>query len=104
MSLSWNEIRDRALRFSRSWATATAEEPDKQTFWNEFFEVFGVPRRSVAVFEHAVVRQGGTYGFVDLFWPGVLLAEHKGRGGSFARAELACPMFYTSENESLHHG
>lgn len=53
-AISWNEVRDRAVRFSREWAGATAEERDKQTFWNEFFEVFGVPRKSVATFEQAV--------------------------------------------------
>ena len=87
MAISWNEVRTRAMAFSRDWATATAEEPDKQTFWNEFFNVFGVPRRSVAVFEHAVARVGRGYGFIDLFWPGILLAEHKTRGASLDRAE-----------------
>ena len=87
MSISWNEVRGRALVFSREWASATAEEPDKQTFWNDFFNVFGVPRRSVAVFEHAVARTGGSYGYIDLFWPGMLLAEHKSRGSSLDRAE-----------------
>jgi hypothetical protein len=85
--LSWNEIRDRALRFSRSWAEAVHEEGDKQTFWNEFFEVFGLARRSVATFERSVRTARGTYGFLDLFWPGMLLVEHKSRGGSFQRAE-----------------
>ena len=87
MNISWNEVRGRALAFSREWASATAEEPDKQTFWNDFFNVFGVPRRSVAVFEHAVARTGGSYGYIDLFWPGMLLAEHKSRGSSLDRAE-----------------
>jgi hypothetical protein len=48
MSLSWNEVRDRAIRFSREWSASTDEERDKQSFWNAFFDVFGVPRRSVA--------------------------------------------------------
>ena len=85
--LSWNEVRDRAIRFSREWSEAAAEERDKQTFWNEFFDVFGIPRRSVATFEHAVANARGSYGFLDLFWPGVLLVEHKSRGVSFAKAE-----------------
>lgn len=40
MPLSWNEIRDRALRFSREWDAEAAERAGSQTFWNEFFEVF----------------------------------------------------------------
>lgn len=87
MSLSWNEVRDRAIRFAREWATSTDEERDKQTFWNAFFDVFGVPRRSVATFEHAVANARGSYGFLDLFWPGVVLVEHKSRGASLAKAE-----------------
>lgn len=87
MSLSWNEVRDRAIRFSRDWSSSTDEERDKQSFWNAFFDVFGVPRRSVATFEHAVANARGSYGFLDLFWPGVLLVEHKSRGASLAKAE-----------------
>jgi hypothetical protein len=87
MSLSWNEVRDRAIRFARDWSTSTDEERDKQSFWNAFFDVFGVPRRSVATFEHAVTNARGSYGFLDLFWPGVVLVEHKSRGASLAKAE-----------------
>ena len=85
--LSWNETRDRAIRFSREWSEARHEERDKQTFWNEFFDIFGIPRKSVAVFEHAVGNARGAYGFLDLFWPGVLLVEHKSAGASLAKAE-----------------
>jgi len=46
-----------------------------------------VPRRSVATFEHAVANARGSYGFLDLFWPGVLLVEHKSRSASLAKAE-----------------
>lgn len=87
LKLLWNETRDRAIRFSREWSEARHEERDKQTFWNEFFDIFGIPRKSVAVFEHAVGRARGAYGFLDLFWPGVLLVEHKSAGASFAKAE-----------------
>lgn len=86
-SISWNEVRDRAVRFSREWADATDEERDKQTFWNEFFEIFGVPRKSVATFEKAIPRAGRGYGFIDLFWRGVLLVEHKSAGQQLSKAE-----------------
>jgi hypothetical protein len=42
MPLSWNEIKDRALRFSREWADEASEDAEAQSFWNGFFEVFGV--------------------------------------------------------------
>ncbi len=41
MPLSLNEIKDRALAFSREWEGEVAERAEAQTFWNEFFNVFG---------------------------------------------------------------
>ncbi len=78
--LSWNEIKDRATRFSREWAGETRETGEYQSFWNEFFDVFGVKRRSVALYQKAVERISGNHGFIDLFWPGRLLVEHKTTG------------------------
>ena len=63
-NISWNEIGHRALLFSRSWQHATSEHADKQTFWNEFFDIFGISRRMVASFEVAVKRISGTTGFI----------------------------------------
>ncbi len=85
--ISWNEVRDRAIRFSREWADATSEQADKQTFWNEFFEVFGIRRRNVALFEATVKKERGNYGFIDLILPGQMVMEHKSRGASLSRAE-----------------
>jgi len=48
MPLPWTEIRDPAIKFSREWQDAGSEQAEAQTFWNEFFEVFGVLRRRVA--------------------------------------------------------
>lgn len=44
MPLSWNEIRHRAIAFSKEWTGEKSERAEKQTFWNEFFDVFGVRR------------------------------------------------------------
>ena len=86
MSLSWNEIRSRSLDFAREWADASSESADAKSFWDAFFHVFGVQRRRVAAFEHYVKAKGGDPGFVDLLWPGVLVAEHKSRGKNLDRA------------------
>ncbi|HEY5328552.1 MAG TPA: DNA methyltransferase [Acidobacteriaceae bacterium] len=86
-NISWNEIRQRSLTFSRDWSAATREQADKQTFWNEFFNIFGISRRVVATFEEPVRRISGTTGFIDLFWPGKLLVEHKTAGHSLDTAE-----------------
>ena len=47
MHLSWNEIRTRASAFAMSWRDAHYERGETQTFYNEFFDVFGVTRRRV---------------------------------------------------------
>ena len=89
MRLSWNEIRARAAAFAREWADATYEKGETQSFYNEFFDIFGVRRRTVARYEEHVRRLDNTYGFIDLFWPGVLLVEQKstGRDLSIARRQ-----------------
>lgn len=66
--LSWNEIRARALRFAEEWKFAEYEKGETQTFYNEFFHVFGVTRRRVASFEEPVKLLGDKRGFIDLFW------------------------------------
>ena len=47
MRLSWNEIRARAAKFAREWPDAAYEKGETQSFYNEFFEIFGVRRRAV---------------------------------------------------------
>lgn len=47
MALSWNEIRDRALTFSKEWADTSNEDADAKPFLVEFFSVFGVSRKKV---------------------------------------------------------
>ncbi|MGQ0652067.1 MAG: class I SAM-dependent DNA methyltransferase [Betaproteobacteria bacterium] len=86
MPLPWNEIRDRAIAFSREWQDEKRERGEAQTFWNEFFAVFGVPRRRVATFEEPVKRLGAKRGRIDAFWKGVLVVEHKSRGQDLDRA------------------
>ncbi|MEW6416089.1 MAG: DNA methyltransferase [Pseudomonadota bacterium] len=86
MPLSWNEIKSRALAFSREWADAADEASEAKPFWIAFFEIFGITNKRVASFEHAVKKFGGGQGYVDLFWPGVLLVEQKSRGRNLDRA------------------
>ena len=59
MPLSLNEIRDRARAFAKEWAGETSERAEAQSFWNDFFNVFGVSRRRVAVFEQKARRFSG---------------------------------------------
>ena len=87
MQLGWNEIKQRAIEFSREWDGEAREDAEAKSFWDAFFNVFGIPRRSVATFEEPVRKLGGQYGFIDLLWKGRLLVEHKSRGKSLDRAE-----------------
>jgi hypothetical protein len=51
--LSTNEVRARAAEFAREWKAARYEAGEKQTFYDEFFRVFGRKRRQVATFRRA---------------------------------------------------
>jgi len=86
MPLSWNEIKDRALAFSKEWAHAESEDAEAKSFWDSFFNVFGVSRRRLASFERPVKKIDGKDGYIDLLWKGVVLVEHKSRGKDLDRA------------------
>jgi len=87
MRLSWNEIRARAASFARNWADAGYEKGETQSFYNDFFHVFGVRRESVARYEEKVRRLDDTTGYIDLFWPGVLIVEQKSAGRDLEAAK-----------------
>jgi hypothetical protein len=86
MPLSWNEIKHRAIAFSKAWSTETSEDAEAKSFWDAFFMVFGVQRRTVASFEEPVKKLSGQWGYIDLFWPGTMLAEHKSAGKDLGKA------------------
>ena len=77
MRLSWDEIKRRAKAFSEDWREAHYEKGETQSFYNDFFEIFGIKRRTVAVYEQRVKLLGDKHGFMDLFWPRTLLIEQK---------------------------
>lgn len=56
MALSWNEIKDRALKFSKEWKGTENEEADAKPFLVEFFNVFGISSKRVS-----------TTGFANVF-------------------------------------
>ncbi|QTA82435.1 SAM-dependent methyltransferase [Desulfonema limicola] len=86
MPISWNEIKDRSLKFSKEWKGETREHAEAKTFWDDFFHVFGVTRRRLAAFEQPVKKLNDKYGFIDLFWKGHLLVEHKSKGKNLDKA------------------
>ncbi len=88
MIISLNEIRTRALEFSREYATADSEQMDAHNFWRDFFEVFGINARRVGSFEQPVrnLFTGAGRGRIDYLWKGTVLVEHKSRGEDLDRA------------------
>ena len=85
--LSWNEVRERAIIFSRDHAGDRSESAEKQTFWNDFFNVFGLRRALVATYEERVGNLKGNKDAIDLLWKGRLLVEHKSFGEDLALAK-----------------
>ncbi len=86
MRLSWNEVRVRAASFAKAWRDAAYEKGETQSFYNDFFEVFDVRRRSVARYEEHVAKLDNRSGYIDLFWPGVLIVEQKSAGRDLRKA------------------
>jgi hypothetical protein len=89
MRLGWDEIKRRARAFSEDWKDAHYEKGETQPFYEKFFEIFGVSRRSVGTYEKRVEHlDSGKRGFIDLFWPGTLIVEQKSAGRSLKAAQL----------------
>ena len=86
MALSWNEIKERAVTFSNEWKDDFNEDAEAKSFMDDFFNVFGIPRRRVAGFEIHVKKDGGKQGFIDLLWKGNILIEFKSRGKDLDKA------------------
>ena len=99
MRLSWNEMRARAASFADEWRDAAYEKGETQSFYNEFFEIFGVRRRTVARYEAHVQKLDNQSGFIDLFWPGVLIVEQKSAGRDLARAYGQAGEYFDSLSE-----
>jgi hypothetical protein len=88
MTLSWNEIKERALKFSNEWAETSKEEADAKPFLVEFFNVFGISSKRVSTFEHRVKKLDEKDGYIDLLWKGTILIEMKSRGKNLDKAYL----------------
>lgn len=86
MTLSWNEIKERAVAFSKEWENDFNEDAEAKSFMDSFFNVFGIARRRVATFEVNVKKEDGKQGFIDLLWKGNILIEFKSRGRDLDKA------------------
>lgn len=94
MPLSWNEIKNRAVAFSKEWDGESSEDAEAKSFWDNFFNVFGISRRRVASFEKPVKKGDRKQGFIDLLWKGVILVEHKSRGRDLDKAFIQAKDYF----------
>ncbi|MCK9210099.1 MAG: hypothetical protein M0P61_04600 [Ignavibacteriaceae bacterium] len=86
MPLSWNEIKERAVNFSKEWVDTFNEDADAKPFLEAFFNVFGISRKKVATFEYRVKKLDEHDGYIDLLWKGTMLVEMKSRGKDLTKA------------------
>lgn len=86
MSLLWGDVCKRAIEFSNEWRNETKEHAEAKTFWDDFFSIFGIKRKRIASFEEPVKKTGNKLGFIDLFWKGILIVEHKSKGKDLDKA------------------
>jgi len=99
MPLSWNEIKNRAIAFQKEWEGETSEKAESQSFWNEFFHVFGISRRRVASFEQPIKKADNKQGFIDLLWKGTILVEHKSKGKDLDKAPQQAKDYFPNLKE-----
>ena len=102
MPLSLNEIRDRATAFAREYRDAANENADAQSFWGDFFKVFGINARRVGAFEKSAqnLASHSGRGRIDYLWKGVVLVEHKSRGQDLDRAAGQARDYFPSLKDS----
>ena len=98
--LAWNEIRKNAAAFVNEWAGETYEKGESQSFWSDLFAVYGVRRRNVAKFEAQARRIAGGTGFIDVFWPGMMIAEQKSTGKDLDAAEAQAMDYLTTVSDA----
>ena len=95
MVLSWNEIKY-SVQFTKEWKDETQERAEKDTFWNQFMNVFGFEEEL-----DSVKKLNDKQGFVDLFWPGMLLVETNPDGKSLDSAFQALELSLSIEEHEL---
>ncbi|MCZ8356313.1 MAG: class I SAM-dependent DNA methyltransferase [Microcystis sp. LE19-388.1G] len=99
MPLSWNEIKNRAIAFQKEWEGEASEKAESQSFWNEFFYVFGISRRRVASFEQPIKKADNKQGFIDLLWKRTILVEHKSKGKDLEKATQQAKDYFPNLKE-----
>jgi len=112
MPLSWNEIRLRASQFCEEWkekSKTAVEKSNAYDFMTDFFDVFGVSRKRVAILESRInigverdlfgENISSKKGFMDLFYKGNIIIEMKSPGRDKAKAYLQAKEYAENLND-----
>lgn len=76
----------KVLNFIKEYENSTSEQADKHLFWKDFFAIFGIDGRRLYTYEAKVELENDKKGYIDLFWKGMLIVEHKSAGQSLDKA------------------
>jgi hypothetical protein len=91
-----------SYELAEKYKDKTSEKQFAESFWVDFFKnICGIDDLLAAGIEPQFpVRDAttGNFGWIDIFWPGVLLIEHKSSGKSLDKAEQQARQYLISLN------
>lgn len=73
-------MKEKAELFVEEHKNDSKENAEKQGFWIDFLDIFGIKQKDVSQFEWNVKNLDNKDNFIDLFWKGNLVVEHKSKG------------------------
>lgn len=95
---SQHAIKNNAKLFIKRFANATSESGDAHTFWDDFFKIFGLHRMDIVEYEWNLKKLDSENNKqpnrIDVFWPKVLLVEHKSAGKDLDKADEQAMKYY----------
>ena len=95
--LNNDEIKYRADNFIKKHKSDKYEKGEAQSYWKDFFDIFGVDANQVGDFEFSVVREStGKPGFIVYYWRDKLIIEHKSLGKDLDNAFEQAIDYYNS--------
>ena len=100
MKISSAEMKQRAELFVKEYEHETSEKSQAQNYWRDFFQIFGFNAKTVGMFEKKVETLDGNKGYIDLFWSGNLIVEHKTYGKNLNKALKQAIKYAESLKES----
>lgn len=97
------DIRVKAQGFAEFWSGKTDERREKDTFWNEFFAIFGIDRKRHINFEYPVKDPLDNTQFVDVFWRKIFLGEHKSAAKNLDKAKEQAERYLNEIERTAPH-